>query len=168
LTAARERVAKLGGASPAPPSLPLAIALASGYVGGRSRRRAAARRMECYSEHAMLKIASAVLLALSPVVTLISARAAEVNDYPTEARADFVYVCMKTNGETREALKRCSCSIDVIASLLPYQSYEEAETVASMDLSLGAVGMMFRNSPQAKAMSDDLRRAQAEAEIRCF
>jgi hypothetical protein len=112
----------------------------------------------------MLKIASAALLVLS----LTPARAADVNDYPTEARADYVYVCMKTNGETREALKRCSCSIDVIASLLPYQRYEEAETVASMDLSLGAVGMMFRNSPQAKAMSDDLRRAQAEAEIRCF
>jgi hypothetical protein len=26
---------------------------------------------------------------------------------------------MKTNGETRRALKRCSCSIDVIASILP-------------------------------------------------
>jgi hypothetical protein len=112
----------------------------------------------------MLKIASAALLVLS----LTPARAADVNDYPTEARADYVYVCMKTNGETREALKRCSCSIDVIASLLPYERYEAAETVASMDLALGAVGNMFRNSPQAKAMSDDLRRAQAEAEIRCF
>jgi len=28
--------------------------------------------------------------------------------------------------------------------------------------------MMFRNSPQAKQMSDDLHRAEAEAEIRCF
>jgi hypothetical protein len=116
----------------------------------------------------MLKIASAILLVLSPALTLAPARAADVNDYPTEARADYVYVCMKTNGETREALKRCSCSIDVIASLLPYKSFEDATTVASMDQSLGAVGMMFRNSPQAKQMSDDLHRAEAEAEIRCF
>ena len=75
---------------------------------------------------------------------------------------------MKTNGETREALKHCACSIDVIATLLPYDRYEAAATVASMDQSLGAVGNMFRNSPQAKEMSDNLRRAEAEAEIRCF
>ncbi len=116
----------------------------------------------------MLKIASAVFLAFSLAAAMAPVRAAEINDYPTEARADYVYVCMKTNGETRDALKRCACSIDVIASLLPYERYEAAETVASMDQSLGAVGMMFRNSPQAKSMSDDLQRAQAEAEIRCF
>ena len=44
--------------------------------------------------------------------------AAELNDYPTAARADYVFACMKTNGETRRALERCSCSIYVIASIL--------------------------------------------------
>jgi hypothetical protein len=28
-----------------------------------------------------------------------------------------MFACMKTNGETRRALERCSCSIDVIASI---------------------------------------------------
>jgi hypothetical protein len=42
--------------------------------------------------------------------------AAEFNDYPTAARADYVFACMKTNGDTRPALEKCSCSIDVIAS----------------------------------------------------
>jgi hypothetical protein len=51
--------------------------------------------------------------------TATCAGAAELNDYPTVARADYVFACMKTNGETRRALKRCSCSIDVIASILP-------------------------------------------------
>lgn len=120
-------------------------------------------------ETAMLKIALmymcrviGVVLAATPVL------AAEVNDYPTEARADYVYVCMKTNGETRDILKRCSCSIDVIASLLPYDRFVAAETVASMDQALGQIGTLFRNSPQTKATSDELRRAQAEAEVRCF
>src|ERR1700682_6805159 len=60
-----------------------------------------------------------------------AARGAElpVNDYPTTARADYVFGCMQVNGQTRDALERCSCSIDVIASLLPYEQYEEAETV---------------------------------------
>jgi hypothetical protein len=45
--------------------------------------------------------------------------AAELNDYPTAARADYVFACMKTNGETRQALEQCSCSISVIASFFP-------------------------------------------------
>ena len=54
---------------------------------------------------------------------------APANDYPTVARADYVFGCMQVNGQTRDALERCSCSIDVIAALLPYEQYEEAETV---------------------------------------
>ncbi|WP_395664751.1 hypothetical protein [Methylocella sp.] len=97
-----------------------------------------------------------------------AAAPAPLNDYPTEARADYVFVCMKTNGESRDALHRCSCAIDVIASLLPYERYEAAQTVGSMNLALGAIGTMFRNSPQAQDMAKELRRAQAEAEVRCF
>src|SRR4051794_21030460 len=47
-----------------------------------------------------------------------AAGAAETNDYPTSARADYVFGCMKVNGETRQALEQCSCSIDVIASII--------------------------------------------------
>jgi hypothetical protein len=94
--------------------------------------------------------------------------AADTNDYPTEARADYVFVCMKTNGETPDVLRRCACSIDVIASLLPYDRYVAAQTVASMNQVHGQIGTMFRASEQSKAMLADLRRAEAEAEIRCF
>ncbi len=90
------------------------------------------------------------------------------NDYPTSARADYVFACMKANGETRDSLERCSCSIDVIATLLPYDKYVAGETVASMDQGAGQIGTMFRNSLLAKEQLVNLRRAQAEAEIRCF
>jgi len=90
------------------------------------------------------------------------------NDYPTSARADYVFACMKTNGDTREALDRCSCSIDVIASLLPYDRYVAGETVASMEQASGQIGSMFRGAALARAALADLRRAQAEAEVRCF
>ncbi len=95
-------------------------------------------------------------------------RAAEINDYPTSVRADYVFACMKTNGETRDSLDRCSCSIDVIAALLPYDRYVEAETVASMTMQQGQIGTMFRATAVSKSIIDDLHRAQAEAEIRCF
>ena len=94
--------------------------------------------------------------------------AAELNDYPTSARADYVFACMKVNGETRDSLERCSCSIDIIAELLPYERYVAAETVASLSQATGQIGSMFRSTEQAKTDMADLRRAQAEAEVRCF
>jgi hypothetical protein len=95
-------------------------------------------------------------------------RAAELNDYPTSARVDYVFGCMKANGETQDSLRRCSCSVDVIASLLPYERYVAAETVLSMAQVPGNLGGEFRSTDTARTAVEDLRRAQAEAEVRCF
>jgi len=104
------------------------------------------------------------MLAISAPV----ARAEDINDYPTSARAEYVYGCMKANGETRQAIEQCSCSIDVIASVIPYERYVTAETVLSMSQVRGNLGTQFRSSEQAANALNDLRRAQAEAEVRCF
>ncbi len=95
-------------------------------------------------------------------------RAEDINDYPTSARADYVFACMKANGETQEILQKCSCSIDVIASVIPYDRYVSAETILSMSQVTGPVGSEFRSTEQAKATMQEFRRAQAEAEVRCF
>lgn len=108
----------------------------------------------------------AVLAAL--MATAMSARGEDVNDYPTSARAEYVFGCLKANGETRQAIEQCSCSIDVVASLLPYGRYVTAETVLSMAQVRGNLGGQFRTSEQAASALNDLRRAQAEAEVRCF
>jgi hypothetical protein len=104
----------------------------------------------------------ALLLAATPAV------AADVNDYPTSARADYVFGCMKANGDTRLSLEQCACSIDVIASILPYEGYVAAETVASVDQQAGQVGSLMRNTGAARDLLETLRRAQAEAQVRCF
>ena len=96
------------------------------------------------------------------------AAAQGLNDYPTAARAEYVFACMKTNGETRDALTRCSCSIDVIASLIPYDSYVAGETVASLTQDIGPIGRAIKAETLAKDDLTALRRAQAEAEVRCF
>lgn len=108
---------------------------------------------------------AAFLLALAAA---LPARAADLNDYPTSARADYVFGCMKANGDSRQALEQCSCSIDIVASILPYERYVSAETVASMDQQVGQIGSLFRNSRIAKEALEELRRAQAEAQVRCF
>jgi len=112
-----------------------------------------------------LALAAATALSFA---AMIPARAIEINDYPTATRADYVFACMKSNGETRDMLTRCSCSIDVVASLISYDKYIEAETVASMEQQQGQIGTMFRATMIAKNLLDDLHRAQAEAEVRCF
>lgn len=91
-----------------------------------------------------------------------------VNDYPTVARADYVFGCMAVNGQTREALERCSCSIDLIASILTYDEYVGAETVLMVTKTGGEKTSIFRTSPLMRKKVDTLRRAQAEAEVRCF
>lgn len=110
-----------------------------------------------------------VLLGATLAGTVGFAHAADTgNDYPTSARADYVLGCMAANNQTRTALEHCSCSIDVIASILPYDRYEEAETILSMRQGVGAQAREFSGTKSLNDIVADLRRAQAEAEIRCF
>jgi hypothetical protein len=105
----------------------------------------------------------AAILALAGVVAPSFA-----NDYPTVTVADYVFACMKANGETRRALESCSCSIDVISTIIPYEAYEQAETFRSLSFAGGERGAFFRESAAGKTAIGNLRRAQAEADVRCF
>ncbi|CAA9279504.1 MAG: hypothetical protein AVDCRST_MAG04-3624 [uncultured Acetobacteraceae bacterium] len=96
-------------------------------------------------------------------------RGAAANDFPTAARADYVLGCMAANGNSRLALERCSCSLDAIAEQVPYAKYEAADTALRMQAgNLGERSAMFRDPPGVRAAVEDLRRAQAEATLRCF
>lgn len=97
----------------------------------------------------------------------LAAETCDQNDYPTEARADYVYGCTQANGGSREALRRCSCSIDVIAEIVPYDKYVEAETAMSVGQVGGDKSGIFHTPAVAETVAE-LRRAQAEGEIRCF
>lgn len=115
------------------------------------------------------KLAAAVCAVAMACISAVPVSAQSVlNDYPTEARADYVFACMKANGENQDALRRCSCSIDVIATIIPYEKYEEASTFLSMGQMTGEAGVLFRTAASSKAAIGDLRRAQAEGEMRCF
>jgi hypothetical protein len=91
-----------------------------------------------------------------------------INDYPTDARAEYVFACMAVNGNTQDVLRRCSCSIDVIASILPYERYVQAEAVLAMRQTSGERVGIVRETQPANEMVRDLRRAQAEGDVRCF
>lgn len=112
------------------------------------------------------------LALLSLPIALVAAAPApanrcNTNDYPTSARADYVFACMAVNGGTHEALDRCSCAIDVIATILPYKDYVSAETVLSLQQEKSMLAMEFQTA-SAKKLVRNLREAEAEGEVRCF
>jgi hypothetical protein len=89
------------------------------------------------------------------------------NDYPTSARADYVFGCMAVNGQSQDMLDRCSCAIDIVASILPYDDYVSAETVLRMQQERSFLAMEF-NTAATKQIVRRLREAEAEGEMRCF
>ena len=75
---------------------------------------------------------------------------------------------MAADGNTREALLKCSCAIDTIASLMPYSHYEQAETALGL-LAGGGVGGrvgLFHNAPD-QGGHRRAGRDQAEASLQC-
>lgn len=120
----------------------------------------------------MRKLISFAILALTGMVLpgmtwAGTPRSTSSNDYPTSARADYVFACMAVNGETHDALRRCSCAINVVASILPYKDYVSAETVLQMQREKSFLAMEFRTAV-AKLIVRRLREAEAEGEVRCF
>jgi hypothetical protein len=112
--------------------------------------------------------AGAALLALVLGTTAAAPQTLSTNDYPTVARAEYVFGCMAVNGQTPDALRRCSCAIDVIATILPFDAYVSAETVLTMRQTSGERATLFRDTAPANGFVAELRRAEAEAEIICF
>lgn len=111
-----------------------------------------------------------LLLAAAAAALLVPAAgvAAVSDDYPTVEKADYIFGCMAANGQTRDALERCACSIDTIATILPYSEYEEAETILRMNKVAGQSSELFRASGELRDKVSNMRRAQAEAEVKCF
>jgi hypothetical protein len=115
-----------------------------------------------------MRLAVLSFLLAVPVAAAAAAERGAANDYPTVARADYVFACMTVNGGTQDALRRCSCAVDVIASILPYHDYEEADTVLRMrHLGGGYLAQTFRIEQSNKRV-EGLQAAQAEADVRCF
>ena len=56
----------------------------------------------------------------------------------------------------------------MIASLLPYERYERADTILRLSAMRSEAGSMFREGTWAKSAVEELRSAQIEADFRCF
>lgn len=116
----------------------------------------------------MRSIMASAVLGAAIIGGAVAPQQARANAYPTEIVADYVIGCMAANGETQDMLRRCSCSIDTVASILPYDTYERADTIIRMAGVSGDNTAMFREMTMLKTIVDQLRLAQIEADFRCF
>jgi hypothetical protein len=110
-----------------------------------------------------------ILVAVAAALAMLGAGPAlAANDYPTDVVADYVIGCMASNGESQDMLRRCSCSIDAVSSILPYDAYEKASVILQMRQVTGDATAVFRSMTKLDEIVKQLRLAQIEADFRCF
>ena len=92
------------------------------------------------------------------------------NDFPTQARVEFVFACMgERGGQSYDTLYPCICTIDRIASRIAYRDYTAAETLSFLYGTPGERGGMFRDAaPQSRKRIKSFRALRKEAEAACF
>ena len=89
------------------------------------------------------------------------------NDYPTQARVEYVNECIARNGGKLSQLYQCSCVIDDIANKLPYDDFVEDSTFARYATLPGEGGGIFRDSDKAKARAKQFREIEKNAYRAC-
>jgi hypothetical protein len=111
-----------------------------------------------------VKIALGILVAgvLAPL-------SGQANDFPTQARVEYVLRCMDYHGgPAYETMYACVCSIDKIATKFSYDEYEAAEVLAQLQGFPGERGGMFRDPEGAEELAEKYVDVIEEAESSCF
>ncbi len=88
------------------------------------------------------------------------------NDYPTQGRVEYVLSCMDDNGHDFVNVYKCSCVIDRISAVLPYDDFVEQSTFAKYATLGGEGGAEFRVD-RAKAQAKKFLALQADAYRAC-
>ncbi len=113
----------------------------------------------------MKQVILAAAIILSPALSGASA-----NDFPTQARVEFVLACMSAlGGQSYDTLYPCVCAVDHIAEQMPYEEYTTAETLSFLYATPGERGGVFRDAaPEARARIARFQAVNREAEAACF
>ncbi len=106
------------------------------------------------------------LSALAADATSDAAPPAKGYDYPTQGRVEYVLGCMDEKGHDFANVYKCSCTIDRIAAVLPYDDYVEQMTFAKYATLGGEGGNEFRVD-RARAQTKKCRALQQEAYQAC-
>ena len=102
------------------------------------------------------------------VVAIAVPQVASANDFPTNARVEYVLECMKDHAGKYEYMYKCSCAVDEIAKELKFDEFAELAT-ASRNKSLGGQrGAEFRDPANVKDMVKKYAAVELKAADACF
>lgn len=111
----------------------------------------------------MIRLAAVFLLGLVPT------QLSYANDFPTHARVDWVLGCMRENPAIgQEAIYKCSCAVDTIASKLKYDDWVDLSTIANATTIAGERGGAMRDLKDGRKMIARFREIQEGAKKSCF
>ncbi len=111
-----------------------------------------------------MKFSFAVVL-----IGALAAPTANANDFPTQARVEYVLGCMdRHGGQNYNTMFGCVCAIDKIAGRMKYDEYAFVETMSVMIKTPGERGGAFRDKPGARKQVREFKKLRAEAERTCI
>ena len=100
---------------------------------------------------------------------LLLSSIANANDFPTQARVEYVLRCMDSHGGQKyETLYSCICTIDKIAETIAYDEYVEGEVFTQLRSTPGERGGMFRDPDRASLLVKKISDITKMAEKSCF
>jgi hypothetical protein len=93
-----------------------------------------------------------------------------VNDFPTVERVQYVEACMREHPDRskQEMVYKCSCALDVVASLMSYEEYVDASTAYFAGQTAGERGVRIRESDMGRTLIERYRTAQEQAMKQCL
>ena len=111
-----------------------------------------------------------VVLAVAALSSLSVMTSVAANDFPTQARVEFVLSCMgERGGQSYNTLYPCICVVDRIASQMPYREYTASEMLSFLFSTPGERGGVFRDAtPRSRKRIKTLQALREEAEAACF
>lgn len=97
------------------------------------------------------------------------AAAKDQNDFPTQARVEYVLQCMMEHGgQDYDNLYHCVCAADTLASKMSYEEFGQAQTFTYLFNMPGERGGEFRDPPESKRLRTLFKETKALAESSCF
>ncbi len=105
----------------------------------------------------------------STLCALFLSFAAHANDFPTQARVEYVLRCMDSHGGQKyDVLYSCICIIDKIAEKIAYDEFVEGEVFAQLRTTPGERGGVFRDPERAGLLTQKISDITKGAEKSCF
>ena len=110
-----------------------------------------------------------MLRALSIGLVLSLPGVALANDFPTQARVEFVLGCMnERGGESYDTLYKCVCLVDAIADEMSHDEFAEAQVFSQLRSTPGERGGVFRDPDQAQELVKKLAAVIERGKAKCL